>query len=606
MIGSPPTRNSRWQRAAISFVGLVTLAAGAVLAWTMFSSIWREHRLKRSIEDGIAALTGVEDPLSVARAMEQWEARTRDGWGGGEDRLVQRLLDEELISDRRVRGMLTYLTGCDFGDRADAWQRWQATRDRLSQGKQPSLPGVREVRLEKVWSAPIGRTSRASTILPIDGSIYVASLGASLGRRDDAADGVVRVNGADGRSAIIFTPEGPLRDVVGLAMSDGGLFAAGADGRVYCIGFDGELQWKGSAASPICAPPLALDLNADGATDVVVLTENDRAVAFNGANGRTLWVAKLPAAQPAQLAADGIRPAPAAWRLSGSKHTEIIVGSPDGRLVRLEARSGRSLNDRRATGGFLAGPTACSPRRYAGLMVLALSRFGDAVSLTAEGEPGPAWLLSIGDSTRVSAPLRTMTPELGGRQPGGQQDAQTCFIACLGGSSRTAADGVCAFDARGVRWRRSTGGPPIGPAAIAELNGDRRSEVIVAVNPATAAPSDPSADGGSVIDNGSVISGVPSVAPGAILILNSDGHVLHRLTFDSPLAGSPVVADVDGDFKLELLVADQSGLLHCYKTRSSGPVEWGIPGGDAHNTNNAENAYAWSQTPHGFQQAWRP
>jgi outer membrane protein assembly factor BamB len=572
------TRHRTWPRAAISFVGLVTLAAGTVLAWAMFSSIWREHRLKRSVEEGIASLTGVTDPLSVARALDRWEQRTREDWSDGPERLIERLLDEDLIADRRVRGMLTYLTGCDFGDRPEEWEQWRRTRNRLERGEQPSLPGERAVRLEKMWTAPIGRTDRASTILPIDGNIYVASLGATLGRPDDAADGVVRVRGADGESAIIFTPEGAVRDVVGLAMADDGLFVAGRDGRVYCIDPAGSLLWKGSAAAAICAPPLGLDANQDGTTDVVVLTESDRAVAFNGANGRTLWVAKLPAAQAADLAADGIRPGLAAWRLGGSKHAEIIAASPDGRLVRLEARSGRALTERRATGGFLAGPIACSPQRYGGLMCLALSRHGDGISLTADGLAGPSWLLSTGDSSRVAASLRTLT-RIRGERPG----PEAMFIACIGGSSRPAADGICAFDAQGVRWRFSNGGAPCGPAVIADVNGDHRSDVVVALNPT----------GGSA-------------DAGAILVLNADGQLVHRLAFDSPLTGSPVVADVDGDYKLELLVADQSGLLHCFKTRSSGPVEWGVAGGDAHNTQNAENAYGWAQTPDGYQRAWRP
>ena len=78
------------------------------------------------------------------------------------------------------------------------------------------------------------------------------------------------------------------------------------------------------------------------------------------------------------------------------------------------------------------------------------------------------------------------------------------------------------------------------------------------------------------------------------------------MRFDAGLECPPVVADVDGDHRLDILVADRAGRLHCYDTRSPGAIEWGLPLGDAHNTQNAENAYAYGQTPVGFQWRWRP
>jgi len=53
-----------------------------------------------------------------------------------------------------------------------------------------------------------------------------------------------------------------------------------------------------------------------------------------------------------------------------------------------------------------------------------------------------------------------------------------------------------------------------------------------------------------------------------------------------------------------VLVADQSGILHCYGTERIGPVEWGLAGGDSHNTRNSENAYRFGQTPSGRQWHW--
>jgi hypothetical protein len=63
---------------------------------------------------------------------------------------------------------------------------------------------------------------------------------------------------------------------------------------------------------------------------------------------------------------------------------------------------------------------------------------------------------------------------------------------------------------------------------------------------------------------------------------------------------------VDGDGRLELLVADQAGWLCCFATERIGPVEWGLLGGDSHNTRNRQHAYSFGQVPAGAQWNWKP
>jgi hypothetical protein len=49
-----------------------------------------------------------------------------------------------------------------------------------------------------------------------------------------------------------------------------------------------------------------------------------------------------------------------------------------------------------------------------------------------------------------------------------------------------------------------------------------------------------------------------------------------------------------------------AGYLYCFKTDGYGPVEWGLFGGDSHNTRNAACAYAYGQRLYGYQWKWRP
>ena len=91
-----------------------------------------------------------------------------------------------------------------------------------------------------------------------------------------------------------------------------------------------------------------------------------------------------------------------------------------------------------------------------------------------------------------------------------------------------------------------------------------------------------------------------------LTVVSALGHVLQRVELDAPVECSPVVADVNGDNHLEILVADQSGRMYCYATPGFGPVEWGLFGGDSRNTRNAANAYAFGQTLFGRQGQWKP
>jgi hypothetical protein len=118
------------------------------------------------------------------------------------------------------------------------------------------------------------------------------------------------------------------------------------------------------------------------------------------------------------------------------------------------------------------------------------------------------------------------------------------------------------------------------PPAVADANGDGVTEILVAVNQ----PGD----------------------EGALLVIRGDGRLLWRAALPAAVTCGPLVGDVNADGELEVLVADRTGRLHCYATGAVGPVEWGLPGGDSHNTRNERNAYHFSQTPAGLQAAWQP
>lgn len=565
---------------------------GVILALLLVvggSLVVRWYLAKRSlawqVRRGLELLEGADTPAKVWSALDRWETETRADWEPRREEVITHLFSRQPLEDRRVRLLLARVAGADYGSRQEDWRRWYDTRCRLRDGLPPKVSRREAVVLEPSWVAPVGLTAWFTTILPLDGQVYVASLGADFNDPQDEADGVVRVDGRSGAAELLFIPPaehcGP-RDVIGLAAGDDGLLVACHNGSVSCIDADGKPRWHAHVGDPIIGPPLAADANQDGVTDVMVPTRAGRVVALNGRQGRTMWVASV--ARPptghtmlgATLSLGDVLP---------GAEPELVVSMPAGEVAVLSARSGQVLWRHELAAGTLAGALCRTGAWRAGPPAYLGDRGASIWSLVSSGTSLEAvrWqaLALRRDETLVAALRGLGLQEEGGEQlPLGGQLLVACPTGDYGGQ-RGAVSGLAP---EGERWRLPIDGAVWGTPAVADLNADGHPEIVVA-------SIEPRADGGLA---------------GVVTIVSGSGHCLARLVLPAPIECSPVVADVDGDSRLEVLVADQSGRLHCLRTGGYGPVEWGTLGGDSHNTRNAANAYAYGQVPFGYQSRWRP
>lgn len=561
---------------------VVALAAGALYAGRSYligrSLAWQATR-------GLAALAEADSPTRVRAALDRWEHETRAFWEPRRPEFIAHLFTRYPLEDRRVRLLLTRVSGADYGPRRADWQRWYDAYRRGLAGDPPQVPRREAVTLQLAWRAPVGLTAWFTTILPLDGQIYVASLGAAFDDVEDSADGIVRVDGATGEAGWLFNPppvyRGP-RDVIGLAAGEECLFVACYNGAVFCVDAAGQSCWHVHVSDPIVAPPLSIDINRDGTADVVVATRAGRVIALSGKQGKTIWVAGVarPTAGQNMLGATL-----AVGNVLGQADAELVVTMPPGDVEVLALQNGRSLWRHTLGAGSVAGALCRAELPTPGPPVYLADRAASVWSLAGAGrtlEAIRAHALAVHRDETLVAGLRTLS--VAASADGAAGNPAGLLLACVTGEYGSGQGAVSALLPEAEYWRLPLSGAIWGTPAVADLNRDGQPDIVVATIEDTA--------GG--------------VLGGALVVVSSGGHLVQRVAFDAPIECSPVVADVDGDSRLEVLVADQSGYLYCFKTEGYGPVEWGLFGGDSHNTRNAASAYAYGQRLYGYQWKWHP
>lgn len=406
------------------------------------------------------------------------------------------------------------------------------------------------------WKAKVGITTFRTNIIHDKGRVYVGSNGIAAHAIADSMDGVWVLNGKSGEVVYHLNPEtAGSDDVCGVSIGEQGLYF-GSDGhRVYAYHLNGQLRWSAEIiprfssafegyelpdAQPEVENVVALaDYNGDEVEDVVVAAESGDVVLLDGRNGEVIWQTTLTT-DTYQRHCIG---SPSLLDINGDQKPEIFIGSRQ-RMKGYASTSG-SMNCLNGANGDLIWSTDCGSGVSSSANIYITPE--DTAILVSASYSKVFWFTTDG-----TARITTLT-----NPSGGIEGLFGSPVLCNGRIYQgTSWWGYSEYSKDNI-W-------VVGKDSSLFLPAGRVSASAVV---------------GKVFRKGEQVL-IPT-EKGELFIFESDLSNMQRLWLVDPISDtelndrmvrkgtetSVLLADVDGDRKVELLFTTSDGYLWCYDTK---------------------------------------
>jgi len=344
------------------------------------------------------------------------------------------------------------------------------------------------------------------------------------------------------KSLTSYIDKPALADVTGDGVPE--IIGTGIFGDVYCVdGVTGRILWTFSeehsidVAIYIC--PALVDLNCDGVADVVSVTPKGLVIALDGRNGIRIWGYQADAP---------IVSSPSVFDLQRNGSPAIVVADMKGTIYLLD-RMGRPLWRAEEGAPFVGAPAIGILDTQPFVMIS--DRLG--VIRSYDGTNGKLlWKLSPAKGPIATAPVAFRDAK----------DAANPWKAFVG----TDLGSLIMFDPRNgmIVWNRTIGeGEVIGDFALGDINGDGRPECVFSTSGSRVVAV-------AVADGKEVWSRKLKVP----FKLNPTVGDLKRMRTDV-LSGEPLLADIDGDGRLDVIIEIRGLNNYVYGLRGrDGRVLW--------------------------------
>jgi outer membrane protein assembly factor BamB len=403
---------------------------------------------------------------------------------------------------------------------------------------QPLFNELKTSSLKKMplkWKARIGYTSYRTTLQYANGIVFAPSNGKSTKSLKDNLDGVHLINGRTGEheNRLVIGEYGD-RDVNGVAVSASKIVFGDDNNNIAAFDWSGKLLWINRARSDFEGAPTLLHINNDIVLDVIAATEDGTLYAFEGKTGEVVWDFK-PAITP-ELAYPRDRSfmgSASVIDINKDNYKDVIIGNRNGLFYVFNGKDGQILWKHRATepSGILSSPLV------RGKTIHYVESYGYLHKLTIKGRSLEKIALSPQDYPQfVAMPM--------------VNDKNTTVI------------GTTFYSQENGYW------------SLAQFKKEVFENVGKISSSAILANVDSSKDQEFIFITES----------GWLIILGEDGELKGKFKLIVGGEATPLIADVDGDSYLELLIALNDQYLYCYDLQSKGPVQWGQFRANPYNT----------------------
>ena len=362
--------------------------------------------------------------------------------------------------------------------------------------------------LQEKWRARIGATHPTSTIHVREGRVIVNSNGADPSSPTDRSDAVWILAGKDGSLLERLQPPGKGdRDCNGLAVSDRGLTFGTDQGFVYAYDWESTLLWKAKVDGPVKAMPALADLDGDGVDDVVAGTTQGTVYALRGRDGKVLWKHRT-----GRNGTDGVGIWGGAALYDASKDgvPDVFVPAADHFFRAFDGATGRLMWEVEGGSPMWASPLLLDVDAD-GRREVAFSESDGVVYLVEAAGGGVRWRSQV--NAKLIGGLGWSGRDqcvLAGTSPGGKPGEVLCVGAQSGATrrfkidkSKAIAAGFVVGDVDGAPgdetvvgtgsgallvlgpggkqvWRQEIGTPITCPPTLADVDGDGRTDILVA------------------------------------------------------------------------------------------------------------------------------
>ncbi len=402
-------------------------------------------------------------------------------------------------------------------------------------------------KLQKRWSAKVGKTTFRTTMALSGDAIVIGTHGASRDGKKEKDDGVYVLDAASGRErTLIVAPGTGDLDVGGVALDGTRVYFGTDNGLVVAAELAGRVVWKAAASGKVRAAPALADLDGDGQVDVVAGDESGALLALDGKTGHVLWTARTGANE---YGARGFVAAPAIADLDGDQHDDVIAGARDGILAAYRGRDGKVLWQISGGSGIHASPSIADFDGDGRPEVLAAWSYGE-VSILDATTGTRRWSATLErDDGGIEGLFGSPIPLAG---------APGVIVAGTSWWGKD-ADGVVGAGMTERAWK-SFEDRVTASAVVGDIDGDGTNEAVIGTE------------------------------QGLLLALRADGGRAELAKLGGGIEAPALFADVDADGTSELLVASNDGQLTCFLTHTRGkPPLPRFRGESAHNRGDLGN-----------------